>query len=88
MSQDMNGTVTVKENGEEKAYVCDISVGIESVFAPERLVVLQMNEDHQKITQNEYVPGQLPEPLVVEEETSYLLVETWKRDGDGQWTVK
>ena len=87
MSHNMNETVTIDTDGEEKTYGCDVTVEIRPIIAPERLVVVQMSAENAALQQTEYVPGQLPESLSPEKETSYLLVESWKRDGNGQWIV-
>ncbi len=88
MSHEMNGTVTIKIDGEEKIYGCDVNVTIESVYAPEKMIVHQMSAKNIVLTKTEYIPGQLPDSLEVEPETAYLLVETWQEDEAGQWIVE
>ncbi len=88
MSHKMNGTVTIQVDGEEKTYGCDVNVTIESVYAPEKMIVHQMSEENIVLTKIEYIPGQLPNSLEVESETAYLLVETWQKDEAGQWIVE
>lgn len=87
MSHNMNETVTTDANGEEKSFGCNVTVEIQSVIAPEKLVVVQMSAENTVLQQTEYIPGQLPKALVPKEEVAYLLVESWKKDGDSQWIV-
>ncbi|MDR0948201.1 MAG: hypothetical protein LBM69_01630 [Lachnospiraceae bacterium] len=61
-----------------------IQLTISVMFAPEKISVIQMDEKSAVLSQKEYAPDAMPESITTESETSYLIVETHKRDVAGQ----
>lgn len=53
------------------------------MFPPERIVVLQMDADSSILMRTEHVPGGLPGMLTPEPATEYIVVETYKKDPEG-----
>lgn len=79
-SQTLEAVTTVTENGETKTDSMSVTVSISVMFAPEKIVILQMDADSSILSRTEYAPGSVPESLVPEADTAYLIVETHKRD--------
>ena len=82
-SQKLDETTTVTENGKSKTYSMTVNVSISSVFAPEKIKILQMDADNRILSQTEYTPGSLPEAIAPDGDTDYLIVETDSRDNSG-----
>lgn len=82
-SQTLDATYTVTEKGKTKTESMSVKVSVSTMFAPEKIVVLQMDADSKLISRTEYTPGELPEAFTPEPDTEYLVVETYKRDAAG-----
>lgn len=87
MSHKVEDKVTVKENGEEKTYVNSVEIHVKTTYAPEKVIVIQMDASGNKIEHQEYVPGKLPEEIKPLADTEYFILETYKRDGEGESIV-
>ena len=57
------------------------------MFAPEKIVILQMGSDNALISRNEYKPDAMPTYFTLESGTAYFIVETHKRDDTGNMIV-
>lgn len=57
-------------------------------YAPEKVFILQMNEENQVIEEFEYVPKDVPESIDAEESTAYFIVKTERTDKDGKKIVE
>jgi hypothetical protein len=86
-SQSFDATTTTTENGVTRTDSCSVTVSINVMFAPEKIVVLQMSESNAVLSREEYEPGALPENLSPERNAAYLLVETHKRNEAGEIVV-
>lgn len=84
MSHKLEDKVTVNENGEEKTYVNSVEIKVETVFAPTKIVVLQMDKTGNKVDTQEYEPGKLPEEVKPLADTEYFIIETHKPDAAGE----
>lgn len=82
-SQILDDTTTVTENGKTKTDTISIKVSISIIFAPEKIVILQMDPDDTLISRTEYKPDLLPDVLALETSAAYFIVETHKRDNTG-----
>jgi hypothetical protein len=80
MSPTLKTTHTYTENGRTKTYSFSITISINVMFAPEKIVILQMGADGKPVSRDEYAPGKLPETLTPESGADYLIVETHKKD--------
>ncbi len=87
MSHKVEDKVTVKENGEEKTYVNSVEIHVKTTYAPERIIVMQMDASGNKLDDQEYAPGKMPEEIVPLADTEYFIVETYKQDGTGESIV-
>ena len=87
MSQTLSDTRTVTENGRASTDSASITIGISAMYAPETIVVLQMDKDSRVIDRVEYVPGTLPETVTLEAGTDYIIVETHRRNYEGNPTL-
>ena len=82
-NQTMEETITMVEDDQEKEFNTKISVTIAVVYAPETILLLQMDADHNVLSRKEYLPSEIPETLTVEENTDYILVESHYKDLEG-----
>ncbi|MCL1982398.1 MAG: hypothetical protein FWG53_04805 [Clostridiales bacterium] len=83
MFQTLDAVYTVAENGKTKTDSVSITVSIKVMFAPEKIVILQMNEFNEVLTCIDYEPGAVPEVLAPERGAAYFIVETHKKDATG-----
>jgi len=79
MSQTLEATTTVTENGETKTYGISVTLSINIMIPPEKIVLLEMDTDNNLISRVEYMPGSLPKSLLPNPETAYIIVETHKK---------
>lgn len=82
-SHTLDTATTVTENGKLKIDSTSIKLSISVMFAPEKIVVLQMDAESGLLSRMEYVPDEMPEVFMPDAATSYLIVETYKRDDTG-----
>lgn len=76
----LNETTTITENGKSKSASISIKISIVVMLAPEKIAIMQMNNDSAIVSRNEYFPGGLPDTLNMEMDTAYLIVETSKHN--------
>ena len=76
-------TQSITENGSTKSVSIAVEIWFNVMFPPQRIVVLQMGADSTVLTRTEYVPGELPGKLTPEPSTKYIVVETYKKDPEG-----
>ena len=87
MSHKVEDKMTVKENGEEKTYVNSVEMHVKTTYAPEKIIVMQMDASGNKLDYQEYEPGKLPEEIKPRTDTEYFILETYKLDGAGESSV-
>lgn len=87
MSHKVEDKITVCENGEEKTYVNSVEIHVKTTYAPEKIIVMQMDASGNKLDYQEYAPGKMPEEIVPLADTEYFIVETYKQDGTGESIV-
>lgn len=83
ISQTMDETTTLTEDGQAKMNSTSITVSISAVFQPEKIVVLQMNEENAVLSRMEYAPDAMPESISTKPSTAYFIVETHRQDDAG-----
>ena len=76
--------VEITEGWKTKTMKTSVEISYNVMYRPTKIVLCQMDENHQLIKQDEYDPGKLPERLRAEKNTSYYIVETIKADSDGK----
>lgn len=86
-STTLDETTTITEKGKTKSKSFSIKISLTMMYAPEKITIIQMNQDSNIVLQNEYTPGEVPESLTMEMDTAYLIVETYKRDYNGNLFV-
>lgn len=84
MSHKVEDKITVKENGEEKTYVNSVEMHVKTSYAPEKIIVMQMDASGNKLDYQEYEPGKLPEEIEPFADTEYFIIETHKQDVTGE----
>jgi len=83
-SQTMEETRTITENGKAMTESVSITISISVMFAPEKIVILQMDADGAFITRTEYEPDALPEVLALDRKTAFFIAETCKSGDKGK----
>lgn len=86
-SQTLEDKVTVTENGESKEWSSRVDIKFSVMFPPEQIVLLEMDAQSQVLSREEFEPENLPEVLALGEDTGYIILESWKRDGEGAKVV-
>lgn len=82
-AQTMEETTTVTENETSKSVSMSIHISIESMLAPERIVLLQMDEESNIVARDVFAPGAVPEELAAHPDAAYMVLETHKTGTEG-----
>lgn len=82
-SQNLEETSTSTENGKSKEVSTSVTISIDVILPPEKIVILEMDENSSILGNREYSPGELPDKLTPKREVDYIIVETHKRDSTG-----
>lgn len=75
-------TVTLDGESSEVGTLVELSYAF--MYEPVKIVVTQMDGQNKVLEIMEYLPGEVPEQIMVEETTEYILVETFKKDNAGK----
>ena len=86
-SQTLDATTTVTENGEAKTYGISVALSLSLMFAPEEIVVLQMDGESNVLSRAIYMPSAMPVKIAADPKADYFIVETHRHDDKGQLTV-
>lgn len=81
VTQTMNETRNYTEEDVEMTDSTAVAITVDAVEVPEKVVLIQMDGNHQELTRTEAVPGGMPEELTVEDGCAYILVEEVLADG-------
>ena len=87
MTSTLDETAAMTENGKTKKFTASIKISISSMFPPEKIVILQMDNSSGILSRQEFAPGDVPGELRPGEGTAYIVVETHKRDNLGEVIV-
>lgn len=79
-AENYKAETTVTEGWKSKKVSFSIDLSLSVLFPSEQIVVLQMDDASKVVLRTEYEPGTLPQNLVPEKDTAYIVVETHKRD--------
>jgi hypothetical protein len=82
-SQTMSASTTVTENGKAVKDSVSVELGLSIMFAPEKIVILQMDENSAVLHRAEYDPKDVPEEIRAEDGAQYIVVETHSKDAQG-----
>ena len=83
-SQTMDETSTVTENGMTTTKSASVTLSIHCMYAPETIIVLQMDAESGVLSRAEYTPDTMPKTITADPLTDYILVETHKRDAQNK----
>ena len=86
-SYTLDTTTTINENGKVKKGSISVKISVSVMFAPEKIIVLQMGSDNALVSRTEYKPDAMPKELKLETSTTYFIVETHKRDDKGNMII-
>lgn len=86
-SQTIEDKSVITENGTSEELKNTTTLSIEILNPPTKIVVLQMDQNSEIVSRTEYEPGKLPEALVPETSTEYIILETQKVDPQGAYVV-
>jgi len=78
---------TKTNNGVSETKGNSVAFSIAFLYLPEKIVLIQMNQNNEVVKRAEYQPGEMPETLKPEAATEYILVETHKTDSEGSPVV-
>jgi len=84
MSQTVSDTYSVTENGETKVYGTSATISVSVIYEPEKIAVLQMDAESSVVSRTEFMPGTLPDTVAPEPGAEYIIVETHKRNHEGE----
>lgn len=83
MSTTFSGQTDSLEKGAVKTDKTTVTIQFSIMYEPVKITLAQMNEENKLVKQEEFTPGRLPEKLTADKETAYFLIETEKKDPDG-----
>lgn len=78
---------TTEESGKVTTDKSTVTINLGTKNKPLKVILVQMDQEHRVKSQQEYVPGQLPETLALEADTAYLVAETWQENLAGEPVV-
>ena len=87
-SQTLDASTTITENGKVKKDSVSIKISLSVLFAPEKIVLIQMDADNAILSRAEYEPDEMPEAITPETGMAYIIAETHKRDGMGNIKIR
>ena len=82
-SQSMDETYTTTENGKVKTERVSVKVSVAYMFAPEKIIIVEMGANSEPLSRKEYASGALPETLAPGAGTDYIIVEANTKSADG-----
>ncbi|MEG2929212.1 MAG: hypothetical protein RR846_06640 [Oscillospiraceae bacterium] len=83
MSQKFEDTVTTTENGQSKKKTTIINITIESMLPPEKILLLEFDENSALLSRTEYAHENLPESITPNSSADFILLESHKLSFDG-----
>lgn len=86
-SATLDETMAMTENGKTKKFTTNIKISMSSMFAPEKIVIIQLDKNSSILSRQEFAPGAVPDKMLPEEDTAYIIVEAHKRNNAGEAVV-
>jgi len=80
-------TTTTTQNGVGETKGNSIKLSIAFLNPPEKIVILQMDQNNKVVKRADFMPGELPETMKPEASTEYIVLETYKTDSNGAQVV-
>jgi len=75
---------TVTTGSEKKATKTSVSIVMEVMFAPEEIVITELDADDAVVRRTAYIPGETPKTYAPSPETACLMIHTLKHDRNGK----
>lgn len=82
MTQTISDTSTTTNNGESQSNANSVALSIAFLYTPDKIVLIQMNQNSEVVKRSEFIPGTLPETFKPESATEYIVMETYKKDSE------
>lgn len=79
MSEHYEEKRTVTSEGETRTEEISVKITLETVYCPERVAVSQLDPESRLVSRAEYAAGQVPDKIIPEEATEYIVVELYKK---------
>ncbi len=86
-SQSLKASYTTTENGKQTTDELSVTVSVATIFAPEKIVILQIGDDHSIIAQADYAPASVPDTITPQSGTSYIVMESYSTNAYGKTQV-
>lgn len=83
MTQTISDTTTTTSKGESQSNANSVALSIAFLYTPDKVVLIQMDQNNQIVKRSEFIPGTLPETFKPEPATEYIVMETYKKDAEG-----
>lgn len=77
-----SASYTVTKDGKTEASKMTISITYKGAYEPSRILVHQMDASNRVVKMEEFEPGKLPEEIITEANTAYMVVETQHVNGE------
>jgi len=87
MTQTLDSSNTVTEDGKTKTDSTSIKITVKGMALPEKTVILQMDADNTLISRAEYMAGGMPSSLTPDAAAEYLIIEIHSLDASGAEVV-
>lgn len=88
ISQKMEDSVTVTENGETVKNTTVVDIAIKTMLPSKKITVLQMDADSLVLLRTEYAPEEMPETITPDKRTQYIILEAAQTGFDGSEKIK
>jgi len=80
--QTLEETHTITENGEQKTISVSISISLGTMYEPESFTIHYMDSKNQLLRSDIFLPGNMPEKLLLTEDIAYLILEIHNHYGE------
>lgn len=84
LTQSLTETTAATENGNTKTKEIAIHISFSTIWSPRHIVVLQMDDNSNVVDRAEYIAGDMPASITLQQGVQYIVVETHKNDNDGK----
>lgn len=74
---------TVTVDGEQRSFRTTVELSVEIMYTPVGVCIVELNAQDEIAARHDYTPGKLPETIVLQDDTAYVVVHTDKTDRSG-----
>ena len=86
-TQTLNAEVTTAAGSAASTYRSEVAVSFGRMYRPESVILLQLDRNGTVLSREEYEPGALPDSITPEATAAFFIVETVKRDPEGNEVI-